>query len=42
VDTSPSVEKSGLMRRLMVELVLPEPLYQSLNRSEALRLGAGP
>ena len=36
------VAKAVLMRRLMADVVLAEPRYTELNRSEALRLGVGP
>ncbi len=34
--------KAVLMRRLMADIVLAEPMYQTVNQSEAIRLGAGP
>ncbi len=37
-----AVAKAVLMRRLMLDMVLLEPMFQTLNRSEALRLGDGP
>lgn len=36
------VAKAVLMRRLMVDIVLIEPVYQKVNRSESQRLGEGP
>jgi len=33
--------KAVLMRRLMLDVVLPEPMFQARNLSEALRLGDG-
>lgn len=36
------VIKAVLMRRLMADIVLLEPVYQTANQSEAIRLGAGP
>jgi pimeloyl-ACP methyl ester carboxylesterase len=36
------VAKAVLMRRLMLDLVLLEPMYQTINLSEAQRLGVGP
>ena len=36
------VAKAVLMRRLMVDIVLNEPTYQSVNVSESNRLGDGP
>ncbi len=36
------VAKAVLMRRLMNDIVLSEPLYQVINQSESERLGAGP
>jgi dienelactone hydrolase len=36
------IAKAVLMRRLMVDIVLDEPMYQEVNLSEARRLGNGP
>ena len=36
------VAKAVLMRRLMIDIVLNEPLYQEANLSQTRRLGAGP
>jgi pimeloyl-ACP methyl ester carboxylesterase len=36
------VAKAVLMRRLMVDIVLNEPIYQTINQSENKRLAAGP
>ncbi len=36
------VAKAVLLRRLMVDVVMPEPLYQMLNQAESRRLGGGP
>jgi hypothetical protein len=35
------VAKAVLIRRLMVDIVLPDPIYQAVNQSEAMRLGKG-
>jgi hypothetical protein len=36
------IAKAVLMRRLMVDIVLMEPMYQKVNLSESQRLGDGP
>jgi len=36
------IAKAVLMRRLMVDLVLDEPMYQQINQAESNRLGDGP
>jgi dienelactone hydrolase len=36
------VAKATLMRRLMIDVVVVEPLYKNINRSESERLGDGP
>jgi len=36
------IAKAVLMRRLMVDIVLPDPVYQTINQSETKRLGDGP
>ncbi len=36
------VAKAVLMRRLMADIVLAEPVYQTTNQSDAKRLGTGP
>jgi dipeptidyl aminopeptidase/acylaminoacyl peptidase len=36
------IAKAVLIRRLMVDIVLSEPIYQEINQSEAQRLGDGP
>jgi uncharacterized protein len=36
------IAKAVLMRRLMADIVLIEPVYQKVNRSESWRLGDGP
>jgi pimeloyl-ACP methyl ester carboxylesterase len=36
------IAKAVLMRRLMVDIVLSEPMYQKVNLSESRRLGNGP
>lgn len=36
------IAKAVLMRRLMADVVLIEPVYQKVNRSESRRLGEGP
>ena len=36
------IAKAVLMRRLMVDIVLSEPMYEEANLSEAQRLGKGP
>jgi len=36
------IAKAVLMRRLMVDLVLDEPMYQKINLAESNRLGDGP
>ena len=36
------VDKAVLMRRLMVDIVLSEPIYQEINLSESIRLGTNP
>lgn len=37
-----AIAKAVLMRRLMLDMVLLEPMYQTINLSEAQRLGDGP
>jgi len=36
------IAKAILMRRLMIDIVLNEPMYHKVNQSESQRLGAGP
>ncbi|UCC50773.1 MAG: hypothetical protein JSV68_16910, partial [Anaerolineaceae bacterium] len=36
------IAKAILMRRLMVDIVMEQPLYQIANQSTAIRLGDGP